>query len=532
MRILSILSLCFSLLFFQHSMAQQEINSNVESVIIYNNQAQVFRTTNINLKKGENKLVFFNLENNILQQSIKISATDKATILGSYVNAQQIPTASQPKAIQSLLTALEKVEKDQYLKRQKINNLREEKQVILQNKKATGETGFDLNKLEGLTAYYRKGLNEIDRIIYDDEQALKEIDKDIQELRNKLQKSGYRTNANALHITLVAESDINIPISVSYIVQSVGWTPFYEMKSDGVNPDIEAIYKANIYQNTGVNWDAVDVTLSTAQPLINQRVPEVHPWVLRFYQQMDKRYSNAPQSNRMAEYEEADVAITKTTGASGFVSQDQMTSAVDNITSREFSVNVPLTIGGNNGKSVIKIDEYSLQGDYQYLTVPKYNSSVFLTAYITDWEKYNLLPGTANLYLGKDFVGTTFINPNQDSDSLQLPLGKDDGVVISRERINDMTKRSFIGRFKTVDMGIRISVKNNKKVPISISIKDQVPITSDEEIEITVVDISKAEHNETTGTLSWDETIQAGENKVFEIHYTVKYPKNKRLANF
>jgi uncharacterized protein (TIGR02231 family) len=523
--------LSFTLLVFQFSTAQKEISSSVQSVTIYNNQAQVYRTTNVQLKKGENKLVFFNLENNILGNSIKISATENATILGSFIRSQQISTSSQPKTIQTLLTKVEKAEKEQYLKQQKINNLKEEKQVILQNKKATGESGFELSKLEGLTAYYRKSLNEIDRIIYDDEQALKEIEKELEEIRIELQNTGYRTNANALNVTLVAERDMTVPISLNYVVRNVGWTPFYEMKSDGVSPEVKSIYKANIFQNTGVNWEAVDVTLSTAQPLINQSVPEVHPWVLRFYQEINKRFKPAAQSNRAADFGDAERAEPSSAGGS-FVSQDQMTTAVDNITSREFAVNVPLTIGGNNGKSVMKIDEYILKGDYKYLSVPKYNSSVFLTAYITDWEKYNLLPGTANLYLGKDFVGTTFISPNQDSDSLQLPLGKDDGVIIKRERINDMTKRSFIGRFKTVEMGIRLTVKNNKSIPISINVKDQVPISSDEEIEITVTEISKAQHNETTGELSWDENLEAAESKTYEIRYSVKYPKNKKLFNF
>lgn len=105
-------------------------------------------------------------------------------------------------------------------------------------------------------------------------------------------------------------------------------------------------------------------------------------------------------------------------------------------------------------------------------------------------------------------------------------------MVVKRERIHDMAKSTFLGRFKVIDMGVRIVVKNNKKTAISLTLKDQIPISSDEEIEITAVKISKAHHNTKTGELTWNENLASGETKVYEIRYSVKYPKNKKLANF
>lgn len=512
----------------QFSNAQNLTSSKIKEVTIYQNQGQIERTAKVALKKGENKISFVNLEKDILQQSIMISAGDQVTVLSNYLEALTIDKLAQPKNIKNLLDEIEIVSRDRYLIRQKIQNLREEKQVVLHNKNALGDSGFDLQKIQGLTAFYRKNLNDIDKLIYDDEQSMKSFDEKLQKLNKQLNDEGYRQQANAITSSIISDKDQEITVKLNYVVYNVGWSPFYDIKSDGVNPLNKIIYKANIFQNTGVNWEGINVKLSTAQPLTNQSVPKVHPWVLRFYEEVSK--SRSPQmmaqSNRAYDLAEVEVASYKKE-----MSQ-QISTAVDNITSREFTINLPLTISGKDGKNVIELDSYEIEGTYQYFAVPKYNPNVFLTAYLTDWEKYNLLPGTANLYLAKDYVGTTFINPNQDSDSLQLPLGKDAGVVIKRERINDVTNRSFIGRFKTVEMGVQIVVKNNKSVPISITVEDQVPISSNSDIEVSVNEISDGKINAKTGTVSWDLKLAPKETKTLIIRYEVKYPKNKKLANF
>ena len=507
--------------------AQTEVNSNISTITIYSNKAQVNRTAQLALKKGENKLIFYNLENGIEPNNINISASEKATVINSFIRHQDVPINTQPKFIQDIHKDLQKLAREKYLKEQKIKNLNEEKQVILQNKVALGEDGFNLAKLDGLTAYYRKSLNEIDKILYDDNQELKLLNAQHQELNRKFQESGYRAKANALHTIIIAEADISVPVQIQYIVNTAGWTPIYDIKSDGVDPKINATLKANIYQNTGVNWNGVKISLSTAQPISNQVIPEVHPWVLRF----SGLYKNKLEEKAILNRAYKMSANTDDRDDAGY-NLKPLTTAVENMTSKEFQLNVPLTINGNNGRTVMVIDDYILSGFYQYFAVPKYNTNVYLTAYLIDWEQYDLLPGNANLFLGSDFVGTTFVNTSKYGDSLQLPLGIDKGVSVKRTRIQDVSKKSFLGRFTQVEMGMKVEVKNNKKIPIEMTIKDQVPISSSEEIEVIIREISDAKHTENTGELMWKVTLQPGTSKTYKIRYLVKYPSAQTIENF
>ncbi len=91
---------------------------------------------------------------------------------------------------------------------------------------------------------------------------------------------------------------------------------------------------------------------------------------------------------------------------------------------------------------------YQVPAYYQYYAVPKISNDAFLIAHITDWEKYNLLEGEANLFFEETFTGQTLIDTRHASDTLKISLGKDKNVGISRENLKDFTTRQFIGSKK------------------------------------------------------------------------------------
>lgn len=512
-------------------LSQEKVVSNVEEVVLYSNQAMIKRTGNIVLQKGVNELVFYGLEEQIITNSLKISVVENATILSSHVALAELPKSVQSETVRKILDNLDQLKREEYTLKKRIQNYQSEKDLILNHRQATGEGGFETTRLQNLAAFYRKNLNELDRLIYDDQQELNKLNESITKLQKSLSDGGYRSHANALFLNVEANDKVAAVIKLNYLVPNAGWTPFYDIKTNGIDPKLSATTRANIYQNTGLNWDKASVTLSTAQPIKGQQIPKVHPWVLRFLEEgIDQRFANdAMQSNRAYELAEVET-VSMSRGSKSL--KKEVATAVDNLTSREFQINHPVSVKGVDGTTVVTLENFIMQGDYRYFAAPKYNPNVFLTAYVTDWEKHNLLPANANLYLGGDFVGTSFIHPQQDTDSLHLPFGKDDGVVVKRERITDVTSRSFIGRFKTVEMGVQLQVRNNKNVPINLTLKDQVPISSDTDIEIKIHEISNAEHAKNTGELSWDLPLAPSESKTIIIKYSVKYPKNRRLANF
>tara|TARA_B100000809_G_C15052118_1_gene499297 strand:+ start:149 stop:322 length:174 start_codon:yes stop_codon:yes gene_type:complete len=56
------------------------------------------------------------------------------------------------------------------------------------------------------------------------------------------------------------------------LVSDAGWTPIYDLRNNANNNNntIGLTYKAQVYQNTGVKWDNIRLSLSTNNPYTNK----------------------------------------------------------------------------------------------------------------------------------------------------------------------------------------------------------------------------------------------------------------------
>jgi uncharacterized protein (TIGR02231 family) len=529
------LSIIFIFAITQFSFSQLEVSSKVKEATLFSNKAQISRVETVKLKQGDNTIQFNGLESSIDNNSVQISGTNGITIISNYFQMTNTKRTSQSLAIKKLLDSIDVLKREEQLGRKHTQNLQAEKNMILFNKSANGvNSGFNLDNMIDMAEYYRSNLDKIDALVYDENIRVNKVRAQSRELNEELKKLGYKTRSNSLFVTVFSEKAQSASMKLVYLVNNIGWTPFYEIKSNGIGSKINAICKAKINQNSQVDWNNVALTLSTSNPMDFGMLPTVHPWVLRFQSDARKYAESKGRSldafGNVSQLNSSYKPVAEKSYDSK--SMSSYTNATENMVNREFNISKPYSIKGSNGKAVVDIEDYSFDVEYVYYAAPKYSCDVFLIAHINDWEKHNLLPGTANLFLEGTFVGTTLINPNSTSDTMSLVLGKDKSIVAKREKIKDVSRNVMLGGKKKVAMGIQITVKNNKGKDIELILEDQVPITSDEKIEISIKDISRAKQEESTGKLTWRYTLKAGETKIHKIKYEVKHPKNKPLSNF
>mgnify|MGYP003669011916 FL=1 len=198
-------------------------------------------------------------------------------------------------------------------------------------------------------------------------------------------------------------------------------------------------------------------------------------------------------------------------------------------TTVDFEIEIPYSIKSDNKSYSVDMVNYNLPAEYKYFCVPKIDKDAFLIANISDWEKYNLLEGEANIFFEDTYVGKTLLDIRYATDTLQISLGRDKSVSVKREKIKNFSTKQFIGSKKEESRVWSINVKNNKNQKINMLIFDQVPVSTLEEIKVDIFEISGAKHNIETGEIKWDFSIEPNENKKFELKYSVKYPKNRNL---
>jgi uncharacterized protein (TIGR02231 family) len=196
----------------------------------------------------------------------------------------------------------------------------------------------------------------------------------------------------------------------------------------------------------------------------------------------------------------------------------------------EFKIGIPFDVPSDNQPYDIELQRSSIKADYAYIVIPKLDNDAFLRAQLTDWAQYNLLPGESNIYFKGTYVGKGFIDPAMANDTLDLSLGRDKSLIVKHEMLKDFSKTGSFGGKNQVTKAYEISVTNNKKVAVPVTIEDQIPISQNADIEVEYEELSGGQLDAANGTVTWKQTLQPGETLKKQIRFNVKFPKKKLVT--
>jgi hypothetical protein len=96
------------------------------------------------------------------------------------------------------------------------------------------------------------------------------------------QRSKPVINYSEVVVEVDVEKTTNANFTFNYISPRATWKPYYDMRSDGIGKPVKLEAKANVSQNTGIEWKNVDMVLSTNDPYQNAQEPTLNPWYLYY----------------------------------------------------------------------------------------------------------------------------------------------------------------------------------------------------------------------------------------------------------
>jgi hypothetical protein len=195
----------------------------------------------------------------------------------------------------------------------------------------------------------------------------------------------------------------------------------------------------------------------------------------------------------------------------------------------EYIIQSKMTIPTDGMDHRVQIDKFQLNADYEYHTAPKIDPSVFLTAQVTGWEKLNLLSGESNIYFDGTYIGKSYIDINSTKDTLSFSFGKDSKLSIDRTKVKDKSSNKIIGSRQKYEAVWEIKTRNNGAANIPLVLKDQFPISTNNDIKVKKNELESGELNEETGIITWKFNITTGQNKVVQFGYSVDYEKGRVL---
>ncbi len=196
-----------------------------------------------------------------------------------------------------------------------------------------------------------------------------------------------------------------------------------------------------------------------------------------------------------------------------------------------FTVSIPnkYTIPSNNIPTLILINDYTINATYEYVVLPKLEKKAYISAFIPDWTKYKLLDGPVYIFWNNEFKGQSYLSTNAMKNDVELSIGADKGITVNREIVQSNSSKQVLISSNKATRTWKITLSNTKDTPVDIAVKDQYPLSNDEDITVDLLQSQGASVDKSTGIITWRATLQPGEEKKFEFTYRVKYPVGKSL---
>ena len=390
------------------SFAQKPIfaTAKVKSATVYYNAAELLQTTSINLPVGTSEVVIKNVANNLNESTIQIGAPSSVTVLSvqftnNYISEFEVDENSP--AIKKVRDSITLVKKE--IKKVQILTYSNKQTIGLldQNQSVAGaNSGLNVTELMKLVDYYKIKRTELDNAVVELQEKEIALNKKLALLNNKLEtntKNEEKTSSGKLILQVMNDVAGTIPLDITYITNSATWTPFYDLRADNVTSPINMMYKAQVIQNSGIDWKKVKLTLSSGNPNQNNQAPLLNAWFLRYQEFSNGYVYRDGDSNSAINILQGRVAgvnskykYADTTAIAGFdeISDSDISNYTDineNQLNVSFDIDIPYDILSNGKIHSVALKDIKLPATYKYYAAPRVEKEAFLLAEIEDYSK-------------------------------------------------------------------------------------------------------------------------------------------------
>ncbi len=512
-----------------------ELDAPIVAVAVYPDRARVTRRGRLTLSAGDQTVYVDSLPLALQDDSVRVAGRGPATVLGVDLAVRRHPQAPgetvaelerQRRQAANEVASLADADEVQDRLDLFLTQLGRRAGGTFARTLAAGESGADLGEFTEslatrLTAVRSKRRELADQR-EDAEERLAAIDRRLAEVAQQ-RVPDRRSVAVALNL----EAEAEVEIELSYVVPGAGWTSTYDVRLSGDRLTLG--WFGLITQYTGEDWPECELTLSTARPAVNAKVPELDPWYL------DRRrppVPAAPASFAMARTEAAYGGAPEPAGAAPqWV--EQSATVEQGTTAATYTPPRPVAVPADGAAHRATIASIELDSDLDYVTAPIRSTDVHLRATVANSSSHTLPAGKAAVFHEADFVGSAALPLWAPGEEVELALGLDDRIRVERELVRRTATKATLGSTRRREVEYATRIENHTPRAARITVLDQLPVPRDHEITVKPITASP-EPAETTdlGIVTWKLDLPPGDQTTINLAYRVETAKSVDLAGW
>ena len=532
--------------------------AKIARVTVYADRAEVVRRFATTLPAGEHALVFDALPGETDLSSVRVNGQGSFSLID--IRAETIQTLevtdTQVRELSAKLKTeqvkLQEVTQAQTRNAQRRASLDKVLGRLTAVGKESANPDLDPAKWAGYLSYHVDSLAKLDQETLDLKGRDDALRAEINRLERELnQLNGHRTKSrNVARVKIEVTQAGPQEFELSYVVAGPSWSPRYDVRADTVAKKLTVAYQAQVRQRTGEDWQGVSLRLSTAQPGVAGREPELTPWAL---------YKAEPVVPTGAVLmDEGGLAAAKpqsaTTMRRGLAKQEEQKAAADfapppapaapameisaatvqaGATAALFQVPRAYDIPSDPKSVKVALTEQTFFASFRHSCVPKLSPNVYLKAQAVNASDYPFLPGPTAVFLDGAYVAAASMDLVPAGQEFVTFLGVDQAVKVERRvlaRREEVTGVFGKKTHRTVHDQL-FKVTNGKRADIDLTVGDQLPLSNHDAIKVVLEepryekDTDALKLNEQK-FLEWRLRLGAGDKLDLPFRFAVERPED------
>ncbi len=532
--------------------------AKIARVTVYADRAEVVRRFATTLPAGEHALVFDALPGETDLSSVRVNGQGSFSLVD--IRAETIQTLevtdTQVRELSAKLKTeqvkLQEVTQAQTRNAQRRASLDKVLGRLTAVGKESANPDLDPAKWAGYLSYHVDSLAKLDQETLD----LKGRDDALRAEINRVERELNQLNGNRTKSRNVARVKIEVTqagpqeFELSYVVAGPSWSPRYDVRADTVAKKLTVAYQAQVRQRTGEDWQGVSLRLSTAQPGVAGREPELTPWALYKAEPvvptgavlMDegglaaaKPQSATTMRRGLAKQEEQKAGLNFVSPPAPAAAAMEISSATvqAGATAALFQVPRAYDIPSDPKSVKVALTEQTFFASFRHSCVPKLSPNVYLKAQAVNASDYPFLPGPTAVFLDGAYVAAASMDLVPAGQEFVTFLGVDQAVKVERRvlaRREEVTGVFGKKTHRTVHDQL-FKVTNGKRADIDLTVGDQLPLSNHDAIKVVLEepryekDTDALKLNEQK-FLEWRLRLGAGDKLDLPFRFAVERPED------
>ena len=501
---------CFLLAALTLSAAAADIPTTaakVHTVTVYGDRAEVVRHLTATVEAGDHTLTFENLPGATDLSSVRVDGKGAFTLIdirGERVQTKEVADERVLK-LSKEAEALRAQVNDLTLADNRITQRKAALEKVLGRLTAVGKESanaeMDPSKWAAYLQYHVDTLAKLDKEILANGVSRTSLNLDIDRVQRELNElNAHRVKfRNVARVRIEAKQAGPIELDLAYVVRGPSWNPLYDIRADTKAKTVQVNYHAEVRQSTGEDWKGVALKLSTAQPNLGGREPQMSPWFIQRYVPQPVTLTGGVILDSAAKPSRADggylakngVGIGAATGASApapAAAAMDFTYARVNTggTAATFAIPRAYDVPSDNKPAKVAIASESFPSEFRHTCVPKLSPHVYLKAKAINNSDFPFIAGPTAVFLDGAFVANASLDLVAPGQEFWTHLGADQSVKVDLKDLGKVEELSGLFGKKTARSVVSkvFKVTNGKSTDIQLTIKDQVPSSNHEEIKV------------------------------------------------